>query len=318
MEELLDEKNISSEMLSDVLEGLQQPQKTLPSKYFYDERGSELFEQITELDEYYLTRTELQIMQDNIQEIANALGKNIQLVELGSGSSFKTRLLLDHLEEIHSYAPVDISRSFLNDVAQNLREEYPELKIHPVAMDYTKSLSLPKVPDGVKRIVYFPGSTIGNFTSIHAKEFIGLIAKSLDNQGGLLIGFDLVKDRETLLAAYDDSKGVTAQFNRNILRRINNELGADFDLSRFKHKAKFNEEKSRIEMHLVSLVNQTVHIVEEEIFFEKGETIHTENSHKYTLSSFREMTKPYFKDVITWTDPNEYFAIQFLSDMKPN
>lgn len=314
METTLEKTNVSAEMLSDVLEGLQQPQKTLPSKYFYDQKGSELFEQITELDEYYLTRTELQIMQGNIQKIANSLGEKIQLVELGSGSSFKTRLLLNHLEQIHSYVPVDISKNFLDEVAENLRVEFPDLKINPVATDYTRSLELPETPDGVNRIIYFPGSTIGNFTKEHAEEFIGLIANSIHQNGGLLIGFDLVKDREALLAAYDDSEGVTAQFNKNILRRINRELGADFDLHQFDHQAIFNEDKSRIEMYLVSKSVQVVHIIGEEISFEKGETIHTENSHKYTLSSFREMTKPYFEHVITWTDANDYFAVQYLKN----
>lgn len=312
MEATLEKKSVSHEMLSDVLEGLQQSQKTLPSKYFYDQKGSELFEEITELDEYYLTRTELQIMQEKIQQIANKLGEKIQLVELGSGSSFKTRLLLDHLQNIHSYIPVDISRSFLDDVAQNLQEEYPELKIQAIATDYTTSLHLPELPDEVKRIIYFPGSTIGNFTKENAEEFLGLIANSLHQNDGLLIGFDLVKNRDTLLAAYNDSLGVTAEFNKNILQRINNELDANFDLNRFEHKAIFNEEKSRIEMHLVSRSKQVVNIGGEKITFEKGETIHTENSHKYTLSSFREMTNPYFKEVITWTDSNEYFAIQYL------
>ncbi|NBC64446.1 MAG: L-histidine N(alpha)-methyltransferase, partial [Bacteroidetes bacterium] len=237
MEATLERKDVSTEILNEVLEGLQKPQKTLPSKYFYDQKGSELFEEITKLDEYYLTRTELQIMQEKIQKIANKLGEKIQLVELGSGSSFKTRLLLDHLQSIHSYIPVDISRTFLDDVAQNLQEEYPILKIQPLATDYTKSLHLPEIPKGVKRIIYFPGSTIGNFTRENAEEFIGLIANSLHQNDGLLIGFDLVKDRETLLAAYNDSQGVTAEFNKNILQRINHELDADFDLSGFEHKA---------------------------------------------------------------------------------
>lgn len=305
-------KNASDEMLSDVLKGLRKSQKSLPSKYFYDQRGSELFEEITDLDEYYLTRTELQLMQEKIQQIAKKLGNKIQLVELGSGSSFKTRLLLDHLQNIHSYIPVDISKSFLDDVAQNLRKEYPGLTIQPVATDYTKSLHLPGIPEGVKRVFYFPGSTIGNFTKNVAEEFIELIANSMHKEGGLLIGFDLVKDRETLLAAYNDSLGITAQFNKNILYRINNELKANFDLSQFEHKAIFNEKESRIEMHLISRSKQVVNIGSDTISFEKGETIHTENSHKYTLSSFRMMTGPYFEEVITWTDSDEFFAVQYL------
>ncbi|MDZ7720549.1 MAG: L-histidine N(alpha)-methyltransferase [Balneolaceae bacterium] len=312
MEAILGEKKISEEMLTDVLKGLQKTQKTLPSKYFYDNRGSQLFDEICQLDEYYLTRTELNIMQKNIRDISEKLGKNIQLVELGSGSSLKTRLLLDHLEDLYSYVPVDISKTFLDDVADILRAEYPNLQIQPLAADYTQPIELPKIPDEADRIIYFPGSTIGNFTKEDAEDFIGLIADSLDEHGGLLVGFDLVKDRETLLAAYDDSEGVTAQFNKNVLQRINKELDGNFDLNRFEHKAIFNEKKSRIEMHLVSTVEQTVKIAGEEIHFEEGETIHTENSHKYTLSSFRNMTEPHFKNVHTWTDSNEYFAVQYL------
>jgi dimethylhistidine N-methyltransferase len=312
MEEILEKKHASAEMLSDVLKELKQSQKTLPSKYFYDQKGSELFERITELDEYYLTRTELSIMKSNIRDITENLGSNIQLVELGSGSSFKTRLLLNHLNDIHSYVPVDISKRFLDHVTQDLQAEYPELNIEPVATDYTRSLPLPEIPNGVNRVIYFPGSTIGNFTKENAERFIGLIADSLDEHGGLLIGFDLVKNREILLNAYDDSMGITAQFNKNILQRINRELGTDFDLHRFDHKAIFNESKCRIEMHLVSKFDQIVHIRGEKISFEKGETIHTENSHKYTLHSFREMTQIYFEEVITWTDPKEYFAVQYL------
>lgn len=314
MKAILEEKHVPEEMLSDVLEGLCKPQKTLPSKYLYDQRGSGLFEQICELDEYYLTRTELKIMRDNIQEIANDLGENIQLVEPGSGNSLKTRLLLDHLENTHSYIPVDISKRFLDEAAENLQIEYPGLKIQPVAADYTRSLQLPELRTGLKRVIYFPGSTIGNFTKENAENFIGVMANSINENGGLLIGFDLIKDHETLLAAYNDSEGVTALFNKNILRRINNELGGDFDLSQFEHKAVFNEEKSRIEMHLISSSRQTVRISNKEISFYQGETIHTENSHKYTLSSFRCMTEPYFKTIQTWTDDNNQFAIQYLSN----
>lgn len=312
MEEVLEKYSVSSVMLQDVLKGLKQPRKTLSSKYFYDQSGSELFERITELDEYYLTRTELYIMQSNISDIAEKLGEHIQLIELGSGSSKKTRLLLDNLKNIHSYIPVDISKSFLNEVTRNLEKEYPDIWINPLAADYTRTLQLPKIPDGVNRIFYYPGSTIGNFTRENAEKFIGLIADSINEHGGLLIGFDLIKDRKTLLDAYDDSEGVTAKFNKNILRRINSELSANFELSRFKHKTIFNENKSRIEMHLVSLSEQTVHITEEEIHFEKGETIHTENSHKYSLSSFRNITESYFKHVTTWMDSDNYFAVQFL------
>jgi dimethylhistidine N-methyltransferase len=313
MTSIVKQKSTSSAMLTEVLEGLQKPQKTLPSKYFYDKRGSELFEKICTLDEYYLTRTELEIMQHNIREIASTLGKHVQLIELGSGSSLKTRLLLDHLDDIHSYVPVDISEEFLQNVTQDLQKEYPDLLIEPIAADYTKPFDLSESPEGVKKLFYFPGSTIGNFTRQKAADFIGLISNLIQEKGGLLIGFDLIKDREKLIAAYDDSKGVTAAFNKNILVRINRELNVDFDPDQFKHRAVFNEKESRIEMHLVSLEEQSVTICREVICFEEGETIHTENSHKYSLRSFREMSAPFFENVQTWMDDEQLFAIQFLS-----
>lgn len=313
MNTITSEKSISSALLSDVIEGLKKPQKTLPSKYFYDKRGSELFEEICSLDEYYLTRTELRIMENNIQEITSSLGKHVQLIELGSGSSLKTRLLLDHLEDIHSYVPVDISDEFLQTQTHALQKEYPNLIIEPVAADYTKPFDLPQTPDEVKKIFYFPGSTIGNFTKGKAADFISLISNLIEDNGGLLIGFDLIKEKDKLIAAYDDSKGVTAAFNKNILIRINRELNGDFQAEQFKHKAVFNEEESRIEMHLESLIDQSVTIDGETIFFEEGETIHTENSHKYSLDSFRKITAPHFKNVKTWMDKEQLFAIQFLS-----
>ena len=306
------EKKVITSMPEEVLTGLSKSQKTLPSKYFYDKRGSELFELICGLDEYYLTRTELNIMEENIDDIAEELGGHIQLIELGSGSSVKTRLLLDHLNSIHSYVPVDISDDFLAEVSENLQAEYPLLDIVPVAADYTQPFDLPKIKPGVRRIAYYPGSTIGNFTKQNAAEFLELIAELVGEDGGLLIGFDLLKDKETLIDAYDDSKGVTSEFNKNILKRLNRELNANFDLDLFEHHAVFNEEKSRMEMHLVSREGQSVIISGTRIHFEKGETIRTENSHKYSLESFKELTDSHFKTVETWTDSDKMFAIQFL------
>ncbi len=312
METVTKDSGTEITMYDEVLRGLSKPQKTLPSKYFYDKKGSELFEQICELEEYYLTRTELMIMKENIDEITEKIGEHIQLIELGSGSSLKTRLLLDHLKNIYSYVPVDISEEFLEEVAGNLQDEYPGLNIEFVTADYTQPFDVPGSPDRVNRIAYFPGSTIGNFNQEKAADFIALIADLVGKDGGLLIGFDLIKDEETLVAAYDDSKGITAAFNKNILTHINRELKADFNPDEFKHEAIFNEAESRMEMHLVSPKEQQVSINGETIHFEKGETIHTENSHKYSLESFREMTAPHFKNVQTWTDENELFAIQFL------
>lgn len=306
---------ISSAILSEVLEGLHKHQKTLPSKYFYDNRGSELFEQICNLEEYYLTRKELSVMKENMDKITDKLGEDVQLIELGSGSSLKTRLLLDHLKNLHSYVPVDISEEFLANEADNLRREYPNLQIEPVAADYTRPFDLPdSITSGNrKKVAYFPGSTIGNFTKVQASQFIGLIKKLVGEDGGLLIGFDLIKDRNTLIAAYDDAEGVTAAFNKNILHHLNRELDSNFNPDKFNHRAIFNEEKSRVEMHLVSLEKQQVRIDDQIIAFEKGETIHTENSHKYSLESFRELTVPYFENVTTWTDSDQMFTIQYLN-----
>jgi dimethylhistidine N-methyltransferase len=312
MKQTVEELELTSDMTAEVITGLRKPEKTLPSKYFYDNRGSELFEEICKLDEYYLTRTELEIMENNIGEIASVLGNQIQLIELGSGSSMKTRLLLDHLEDIHSYVPVDISEEFLENVAQNLKKEYYDLNILPVATDYTKPFALPETPEGVTKIAYFPGSTIGNFTKQNAADFIGLISELVGPEGGLLIGFDLVKDPEVLIAAYDDSKGVTAAFNKNILVRINRELDADFDLDEFEHRAVYNKEKSRMEMHLISNSDQTVTIGDMKIDFEKGESIHTENSHKYSLDSFSKLAEDYFDTVKSWMDEGQKFCIQYL------
>lgn len=307
-------KESSRNILNEVLTGLSKSQKTLPSKYFYDKIGSGLFEKICELDEYYLTRTEISILLNNIDDISNVMGKNIRLVELGSGSSLKTRLILDHVENIHSYIPVDISKDFLTDIVKDLQKEYPNLKIQPVAADYTEGFSIPGSPEsGSRKIAYYPGSTIGNFTRDNARRFIGSISQLVGKEGGLLIGFDLIKDRKTLIEAYDDSEGVTAAFNKNILNRINKELNADFNIDRFEHRVLFNETEKRIEMHLVSTNNQRVTVAGREFFFEEGETIHTENSHKYSLESFREMTEPYFSDVTTWTDSESKFCIQFLT-----
>lgn len=315
METVLEQESGTSEMLREVLSGLSGDQKSLPSKYFYDERGSELFEEICELDEYYLTRTELDIIEQNIDSMSRALHDHCQLVELGSGSSVKTRLLLKALPNLRTYVPVDISEEFLKSVADNIRSEFPQILVKPVAADYTKPYKLPESPDDCPNVAYFPGSTIGNFTKEKAAEFMSVIAGIVGDKGSLLIGFDLIKDRDVLLSAYNDSKGVTAEFNKNILRRLNRDLGADFNLNQFEHEAIFNEEKNRVEMHLISTTEQTVSIQNKKFHFKEGESIHTENSHKYSMESFRELTQPHFREVKTWTDENKYFAIQLLTKL---
>ncbi|MCZ6539513.1 MAG: L-histidine N(alpha)-methyltransferase, partial [Chloroflexi bacterium] len=277
-------------MLDDVVAGLSQPQKTLPSKYFYDERGSKLFDDICELDEYYVTRTESALMAENVGEIASALGPEVLLIEYGSGSSSKTRLLLENLDRPVGYVPIDISGDYLSRVSLALQVDYPKIEIMPVAADFTGTFEVPSPGKSeLRRIVYFPGSTIGNFQRPEAQGLLAGMADRAGVGGGVLIGVDLDKDREVLHAAYNDSAGVTAQFNLNVLTRINRELGASFDVRNFRHRAIFNEDDSCIEMHLVSTRDQTVNVCKYTFEFRANETILTEYSHKYTLGSFEKM-----------------------------
>lgn len=300
-------------ILDEVMEGLNRTQKTLPSKFFYDERGSRLFETITDLPEYYLTRTEIKIIRKHIDEIVWTLGPAIRLIEPGSGNSRKTRLLLDHIPDICAYIPVEISATFLSSVTAKLSDQYPGLNIIPVADDYTRQLKLPAEKHAECRdVVFFPGSTIGNFTPGQAQSFLAMVAGQVKDNGGLLIGTDLKKDPEILEAAYNDSKGVTAEFNKNLLVRLNRELGTNFNISQFEHRAVYNSEKSRIEMHLVSLVRQKVNIGKSEVSFRKGEYIHTENSYKYSLKKFKTLASPYFNIEKVWTDEHGLFAVQYL------
>ncbi|MEO8398814.1 MAG: L-histidine N(alpha)-methyltransferase, partial [Ignavibacteriaceae bacterium] len=284
------EEITQNDILHEVTEGLFKKQKQLPSKLFYDERGSDLFDEICELEEYYPTRTELKIMQDNIEEMSALLGEGTLLIELGSGSSKKIRLLLDNIPGLAGYVPVDISTEHLIQSAKILEKDYPHIDIFPLAADYTKDFDLPKIDKPFDhKAVYYPGSTIGNFTPKKAKEFLGRISKICGANGGLIIGVDLRKDRKTLEAAYNDKKGVTAEFNLNILKRLNKELGADFNLNNFRHLAFFNDEKSRIEMHIISNDDSNVHLNGSIIHLEKNESILTEYSYKYTLESFAEL-----------------------------
>jgi len=304
---------IMSELYHDAIVGLSKKQKQLPSKYFYDERGSDLFERICELDEYYPTDCEMEIMTRNINEITEFLGQKVQLVELGSGSSLKTRLLLEHCMDLLMYVPVDISGSFLESVADKLREEYSDLDIHPVAADYTSPFNVPELKEARKRVIYFPGSTIGNFSKDKAQIFLDLsVASNLTPGDGLLIGVDQKKDVRILEAAYNDSKGVTAAFNKNILARMNRELNSNFDLSQFRHRAFYNLKKGRIEMHLESLRNQKVQINGQQASFRKGETIHTENSYKYTVHEFEKIAGDKFSRIKTWTDKRNFFSVHYF------
>ncbi|OZC02676.1 L-histidine N(alpha)-methyltransferase [Rubricoccus marinus] len=299
----------------DVLSGLRKSQKTLPSKYLYDARGSELFDQITRLDVYYPTETERAILREHIGEIAAAIGDRPIVVEYGSGSSDKTRILLEELQhEIAAYVPIDISPSALGDAAERLRQRYPAMEVLPVAADYTRPLALPELPPHDHIVVFFPGSTIGNFEADEARAFFAQAARvagSGRGTGGLLIGADQRKPLDVLIPAYDDPEGVTAAFNLNLLTRINRELDADFDLGLWRHEARWNENESRIEMHLVSQADQRATVAGEAFAFASGETIHTEISTKYGPEGLADLAADAgWTRQDRWTDARSWFAVE--------
>ncbi|GJD89097.1 L-histidine N(alpha)-methyltransferase [Methylobacterium hispanicum] len=299
--------------LDDVLLGFAQAQKTLPAKYFYDDAGSDLFEAITRLPEYYPTRTELAILDAAGSEIAAALPRGAALVEFGSGSTVKVRRLLRHLPDLAAYLPVDVSASFLRAQAEALRTDFPALRVEPVAADFTRPFSLPADLGDAPRAGFFPGSTIGNFEPAEAARLLRQFGAILGTGSVLVVGVDLVKDHAVLEAAYDDAAGVTAAFNRNVLTRINRELGGTFDLDAFAHRAVFNDQASRIEMHLVARAAQDVAVAGRPVAFAAGESIHTENSYKYTVESFRALAASAgWAPVQVWTDPQALFSVHAL------
>ena len=296
-----------------VVNGLSQPQKTLPCQYFYDEIGSNLFEQITTLDEYYPTRTETAILQQNATDIARALGPDILLVEYGAGASTKTRILLDNLDRIAGYVPIDVSEDFLLNTADGLRKEYPDLPVHPIVGDFMGRFGLPSDARGTP-VGFFPGSTIGNLDDAEIGAFMRAARVLLGADGHFLLGVDLRKSADILIPAYDDSRGVTAAFNLNLLIRINRELGADFNLDTFRHKAIWNDAASQIEMHLESLVDQSVTIGADQFSFTAVETIHTENSRKFDLESLTaQLSNAGWQLQRSWQDERRYFAVLLLS-----
>ena len=293
--------------LADVISGLSLPQKALPPKYFYDDAGSRLFERICRLPEYYLTRAELALTRAHIASIARFAGKGCELVEYGSGESLKTRLLIRALRP-SAYLPVDISEAALRGAVGRLAREFPWLRIVPVNGDFSRPIELPASRS--RRIVYFPGSTIGNLTPEEAHAFLSM---TRGQAARMLVGVDLRKDANVLHAAYNDSRRVTATFNLNLLARINRELGADFDLRRFSHYAFYNAALGRIEMHLVSLRRQTVRIGKHRFAFDAGESIHTENSYKYSAEGFRALAaRAGFAAKKLWMDRKGLFTLHGL------
>jgi len=298
---------------SDVLAGLSQPQKRVPSKYFYDAAGSQLFDAITRLPEYYPTRTELGILRANAVAMAERCGPHCLLIELGAGSLNKVRWLLDRLDHPAAYVPVDVSEDYLVEAAAALVDDYPALNVIPLAADFTRRFQLPQLP-AARRVVFFPGSTIGNFDPRQADLLLRRIARLVGLGGGCLLGIDLQKDTSVLEQAYNDSAGVTAAFNRNLLVRINRELGADFDPAAFRHCAFYNRKLSRIEMHLVSEIAQRVHLGRYVFDFRAGESIHTENSYKYDIGEFAGRAAACgIRFDNSWTDPRENFAVLWLT-----
>ena len=300
--------------LDDVLAGLAAPRKAIPAKYFYDWRGSKLFEAICELPEYYPTRTEIAIMQRHVDEIVRVLGRDTQLVEYGSGASLKTRLLIERARP-SLYVPIDISEPQLRNACMELAQLFPWLNINAVVADFTRPFKLPEFV-GVpirRKAVYFPGSTIGNFTPGEAREFLKGVHGLIGPGGMLVVGVDLKKEKRILDAAYDDARGVTAEFNLNLLARINRELGGDFQVQRFRHKAFYDPAKGWVEMHLESLYQQLVHIAGRRFEFKPGETIHTEISCKYTVTEFQDLARgARFHPEQVWTDPANLFAVHAL------
>jgi len=301
------------DLAADVLAGFAQAQKTIPPKYFYDAEGSRLFDAITELPEYYPTRTEMAMLRDYADDIADKAGTGHLMIEPGSGSCIKARILFEGLKPC-AYVPMDISGHHLRAAASEVAVEFPWLEVHAACTDFTRLMTLPPTSPEGRRLAFFPGSSIGNFDPGAAVGFLGMIAEMVGPGGSLLIGVDLKKDRTILEAAYNDAEGITAAFNLNLLNRINRELDADFDLTQWRHKALYNETEGRIEMHLVSLAAQQVHLLGRSFDFSRGETIHTENSYKYSVDEFRALAaRAGFVTDTVWTDANDLFSLHLLN-----
>ncbi len=303
----------NNEFALEVISGLEQDNKSIPSRFLYDAKGSVLFEEITDLKEYYPTRTEIDLLKTYSDEIATIAGDEVALIEFGSGSSKKTKYVISALDKIHSYVPIDISSSALDEAKEDLSDCFPNIDINPIHADFTQPFDLPELLTENYHLGFFPGSTIGNFEPHDAIEFLKSAREILGNKSGLVIGVDLQKSPDILIPAYDDAEGITAAFNLNLLSRINRELGGDLNVSAFRHKALYNTQAQRIEMHLESLADQDAQILGQNFSFSKGETIHTENSHKYTTDSFRALAEAAgWKRLKYWTDEANLFSIHYL------
>lgn len=306
-----------SEFMLDFKQGLARQRKSISPKYFYDEAGSHLFDQICTLPEYYPTRTELSILQAHAKEIAVHLGPHAEIMEFGAGSMQKVRVLLDAMDRPARYIPIDISAEHLQLAASKMASDYPALQIEPLEADYTQDILLPPdLPPEGRRVGFFPGSTLGNFEPIDALRFMRMCATTLQD-GALIVGADLVKSPDRLHAAYNDAQGVTANFNRNLLVRANRELGANFQLDQFAHSAFYNAPFQRIEMHLISTCQQSVRVGDTTYVFAQGETLHTENSYKFTVDGLCQLAeRAGFAPVHSWTDPENQFCLLWLNAPK--
>lgn len=302
----------ADDFLTAVTEGLSRAEKALPHRFLYDAQGSALFDRITRLAEYYPTRTEIGILREQAAEIAERLEPDVQLVELGSGSSVKVRILLDALDHPHAYVPVDISREHLATAAQAIQDDYPQLQVEAIAADFAQPFDLPRRGAG-RRVAFYPGSSVGNFPPAEAEAFLRLWARRLGPRALMLIGVDLPKGAEVLEAAYDDAQGVTAAFSLNLLARANRELGADFDLSAFRHEARWMEAEGRVAIHLRSLADQTVTVGQSRFALREGERIHVEDSWKYGLEDFRRLASAAgYRPLAVWTDAGGLFSVHLL------
>jgi dimethylhistidine N-methyltransferase len=308
-------EGMPEESKAEIVEGLMAPQKQISPKYLYDERGSRLFDEICNLPEYYPTRTEHEIMRAHLPEIAELVGPKAAVIELGAGSNAKAQLLLRHLEHPLAYVPVEISGEYLADQAAGLQAEFPELSVRPVVADFTRPFDLPDHRETPARnLVFFPGSTIGNFTRPNASRLLEVMRCEAKPGGALLIGVDLIKDIDVVLAAYNDSRGVTAAFNLNALKHLNETVGADFELDQFEHEAIYDEAHHRIEMRLVSLKPQSVEIAGDRIAFDEGEHIVTEYSHKYSVDTFRSLAgEAGWSCDSLWVDDKRLFSVHYLT-----
>lgn len=312
-----DEAAVSgNSFLQDVLHGLSQTQPEIPCKYLYDELGSELFEAIGRTDEYYVTRADLALHRTHLQAIADCIGEQAHIIEFGSGAGIKIRLILNAARNPRAYTPIEISLEALQSSVETLQRDFPTLEIEPVNADYTRDIPdeiLDLQPPAKRRIVYFPGSTISNFSGAQAEAFLGRMQRMIGPTGGLLIGVDLIKSESILEAAYDDAAGVTAAFNLNLLTRIQNELGARLQPDDFRHEARYNRDCQRIEMHLVALRDTRIEVAGRHFDFQAGQSIHTENSHKYSIDSFSRLAHAADLSIVqTWTDPQGLFSMHYL------